>query len=135
MLQGEIEDKSDSFLEKLKSELDELEPKSTIGIAKYWSPKGQIMTRDMVARGQGIQIPPHIELLAEITAIGHSFGICKRAAEITTKAASHLERRNRKKRATDRVGTNVFIGHGRSSDWRVLKDFIAGSTWPSLGRV
>lgn len=82
------------------------------------------MTRDMIAMGQGAKVPPHIDVLADIASIRHSFSICKAAADISTKAASHLERKSRKKMATGRIGTNVFIGHGRSTAWRELKDFI-----------
>jgi predicted nucleotide-binding protein len=37
-----------------------------------------------------------------------------------------------------RLGTNVFIGHGRSSDWRALKDFVQdrlGLPWDEFNRV
>ena len=39
-------------------------------------------------------------------------------------AGSHLARRQRQVRRSEIVGTNVFIGHGRSPIWRELKDFI-----------
>jgi predicted nucleotide-binding protein len=77
-------------------------------------------------------------VLAEVASIRHSFQICKSAAEICTKGASHLERKSRKKKATDRVGTNVFIGHGRSAAWRELKDFIQDRLrlpWDEFNRV
>lgn len=111
---------------------------SKSGVAQRWAPKGQIMTRDMIAMGQGTKVPPHIDILAEVTAIRHSFGICKAAADISTRAASHLERKSRKKAVAGRVGTNVFIGHGRSTAWRELKDFIQdrlGLPWDEFNRV
>jgi predicted nucleotide-binding protein len=96
------------------------------------------MTRDMIAMGQGAKVPPHIDVLADIASIRHSFSICKAAADISTKAASHLERKSRKKMATGRIGTNVFIGHGRSTAWRELKDFIQDRLqlpWDEFNRV
>jgi predicted nucleotide-binding protein len=40
--------------------------------------------------------------------------------------------------AADRVGTNVFIGHGRAAAWRELKDFVQdrlGRPWDEFNRV
>jgi predicted nucleotide-binding protein len=101
-------------------------------------PKGQIMTRDTLALGQGYQTPPHLRVLADILSIKQSFAICKAAADICVKAASHLERKSRKKAASDRIGTNVFIGHGRSLAWREVKDFVQdrlGLPWDEFNRV
>lgn len=138
ILETEISNKPDSFLSKLKADIDQLQPMSKINVAKHWSPKGQIMTRDMVAMGQGSTIPPHVDVLAEVISLQHSFGICRAAANIAKKAASHLERKGRRKTAADRVGTNVFIGHGRAAAWRELKDFVQdrlGLPWDEFNRV
>ncbi len=138
IFENELEDRQDPFLAKLKEELEQLEPLSKGEIAQHWSPKGQIMTRDMVAMGQRTSLPPHVDVLSEIASIRHSFGICKTAASISTKAASHLERKARKKLVSDRVGTNVFIGHGRSHMWRELKDFVQDRLalpWDEFNRV
>jgi predicted nucleotide-binding protein len=59
-------------------------------------------------------------------------------ADIAKKAASHLERKSRKRKAMDRIGTNVFIGHGRSHAWRDLKDFVQERLrhpWDEFNRV
>jgi predicted nucleotide-binding protein len=138
VLETELTDKQDPFLAKLKEELDQLVPMSKGEIAQHWSPKGQIFTRDMIALGQKTTLPPHIGVLSEVFSIRHSFGICKAAAEIAAKAASHLERKGRRKQASDRVGTNVFIGHGRSTMWRELKDFVQDRLslpWDEFNRV
>jgi hypothetical protein len=40
--------------------------------------------------------------------------------------------------AVDRVGTNVFVGHGRAAAWRELKDFVQdrlGLPWDEYNRV
>ncbi len=96
------------------------------------------MTRDMIAMGQGFIVPPHIEVLADVVSIQHSFGICKRASAIGKKAASHLERKSKKGLVANRIGTNVFIGHGRSGAWRELKDFVQDRLrlpWDEFNRV
>jgi predicted nucleotide-binding protein len=138
ILENELDGQSDVFLTRLKDDLDKLDSVSAFEVAQHWAPKGQIMTRDTLALGQGNKIPPHLDLLSEVVAIRHAFELCKAAAEISTKAASHLERKNRKRRATGRIGTNVFIGHGQSKSWRELKDFVQdrlGLPWDEFNRV
>jgi predicted nucleotide-binding protein len=137
-LETEIAAQSDPFLLKLKTEIENLGPMSKMDVAEHWSPKGPIMTRDTMAVGQRTQVPPHIDVLAEVASLRHAFGICQTAADIAKKAASHLERKGRSKVVADRVGTNVFIGHGRSAAWRELKDFVQdrlGLPWDEFNRV
>ena len=138
VLQQELEDQADSFLEGLKAQLEKLRSMSPSAVAQARAPKGQIMTRDTVVFGQGTQVPPHIAILAEVLSIRQPFGICSAAAEIAAKAASHLERKSRKRKVAKRIGTNVFIGHGRSHVWRDLKDFVQDRLalpWDEFNRV
>lgn len=138
ILQNELDEREDGFLENLKKEVDELKPLSMHDVAQHLSPKGQFMTRDTVVFGQGTQIPPHISYVAEVGAIRHAFAICEAASIVATKAASHIERKSRKNRAAERVGTNVFIGHGQSLVWRDLKDFLQDRLslpWDEFNRV
>ena len=96
------------------------------------------MTRDMIAMGQGTRVPPHKIVAANVQSIRQSFGICKGAADISRKAASHIERRSKKISRDERVGTNIFIGHGRSNSWRELKDFVQDRLnlpWDEFNRV
>jgi predicted nucleotide-binding protein len=138
IIESELAGQPDSFLSKLSTDLQGMNPMSKMDVAHHWMPKGQIMTRDMVAMGQRSQVPPHIDVLAEVASINNAFALCRGAADLTRKAASHLERKERKKVATDRIGTNVFIGHGRSGAWRELKDFVQdrlGLPWDEFNRV
>src|SRR5262249_49001515 len=124
ILETELTSQPDAFLSNLKTQLDKFEAMSKIDIAREWSPEGQIRTRDTIAAGQRTTVPAHVNAAAQVVSLRHSFGICKAAAEIARKAASHLERKERKRVAADRVGTNVFIGHGRSLVWRGIKGFF-----------
>jgi predicted nucleotide-binding protein len=138
IFENELANSTDSFLTKLNTDLEGLKPLSKHEALQILRPKGQIISRDMVALGQGNWVPPHADVKAEILAIRHSFDLCKAAADIGKKAASHLERKNRRKLASARVGTNVFIGHGRSSEWRKLKDFVHDRLqlpWDEFNRV
>lgn len=138
ILQTELESRDDGFLQNLKKEIEDLEPLTTGEVAQRIAPKGQIMTRDTVVLGQGTQVPPHMALFSEARAIQHAFAICKEAGDIARKAASHLERTNRRAKAAERIGTNVFIGHGRSQAWRELKDLLQDRLklpWDEFNRV
>jgi len=138
VLEIELSRGADLFLSQVKRGLEKLESISAHDLVRQWSPDVRVITRDTVALGQGNRVPPHIEVLAEVVSIKHSFDVCKAAAGLCKKAASHLERKNRRKVATDRIGTNVFIGHGGSAAWRELKDFVQDRLslpWDEFNRV
>ena len=138
IFQTELEGASDGFIQSLREQLQALESLSPSEVAERLHQRGQVMTRDTIVLGQGTQLPPHISVQAEIRAIEHSFAICKAAADIARKGASHLERKSKKTNRESRVGTNVFIGHGRASAWRELKDFIQDRVrlpWDEFNRV
>ncbi|KPF73032.1 hypothetical protein IP68_17125 [Blastomonas sp. AAP25] len=129
---------SDQFLSQLLSDLEKLEPMSAGDIAEIWMPKGKIMTRDTTAVGQRSRIPPHLSIKAEVASIRQAFNICYEAAQIARRAASHLDRKGEIAKQDARVGTNVFIGHGRSQIRRELKDFVEGRLnlpWDEFNRV
>ena len=138
ILQNELEGKVDGFLDDLKKKVEELEPLSPFEVAQHLAPKGQIMTRDTVTLSQGTQVPPHMSIISEVKSIHHASGICRAASDIATKAASHLERKSRRQKRAERIGTNIFIGHGRSHAWRDLKDFVQDRLklpWDEFNRV
>jgi predicted nucleotide-binding protein len=138
ILETELASQPDAFLSNLKTELGKFGPMSKDDVAEHWSPKGQIFTRDTTAMGQGNTVPAHINAAAQVASLRHSFDICNEAAKIARKAASHLERKELKRVAADRIGTNVFIGHGQSRLWRELKDFVQdrlGLPWDEFNRV
>jgi len=138
ILLNALDDHDDSFLKSLKEQLEKLKPMSPFEITQARSPKGQFMTRDTVVFGQGVKVPPHVAVLSEALSIRQSFGICSAAAEIAAKAASHLERKSKKQKVVERIGTNVFIGHGRSEVWRNVKDFVQDRLnlpWDEFNRV
>lgn len=138
IFQHELDDGPDGFIQSLSEQLKSLEILSPAEVADRLHQRGQVMTRDTIVLGQGTQLPPHFSVMAQFRAIEHSFAICKEAAEIARKAASHLERKSRRKNRESRIGTNVFIGHGRASAWRELKDFIQDRVrlpWDEFNRV
>lgn len=131
-------DGKDQFIEKLVADLDKLQPMTAGDILNVWKPNAQVMTRDTTAVGQGFQSPPHLIVKAEVASIRQAFNICYEVGQIARRAASHLERKSGRMKRDDRIGTNVFLGHGRSAAWRELKDFVEGRLhlpWDEFNRV
>jgi predicted nucleotide-binding protein len=138
ILAAELAVKGDPFLAKLRDELDNVRIVSAKQAEAEMAPAGQLITRDTLALGQGTQVPPHFEAFGKVVALRVPFQACERLAEIALKAGSYLERKNRKDALAQRVGTNVFIGHGQSAAWRELKDFVADRLklpWDEFNRV
>ena len=111
---------SDAFLSRLAEELDGLSMLDRKDIVAALRHRGPFMTRDTLALGQGTWTPAHVAVLSEVLAVGSVANL----AQLARKAGSHLSRRQSRRRQAATVGTNVFIGHGRSPLWRELKDFI-----------
>lgn len=138
ILEIELSKIIDPYLSKLKAAIEKLQPKTKLEIADSMRPQGEVISRDIIAINQNIQIPPHIYVAAEAISIQHSFTVCLSAADIARKAGSHLERKAKKDSLSERIGTNIFIGHGRSDQWRVLKDFIQDRLnlpWDEFNRI
>lgn len=115
---------TDNFLSRLAEELDGLSIASRQQINSILRPRGKLFTRDSLAAGQGFWTPPHIAALSEVLAVRQALRTTAKLAKLARQAGSHLSRRQHGRRQSRTIGTNVFIGHGRSSIWRELKDFV-----------
>jgi hypothetical protein len=124
LLTTAISEQDDTFLTRLKEEVDTIKPFTRSDIARHFLPSGQVMSRDSLAMTQGLQVPPHIFVLSEVMGLQQPPKACGKLARVARKAGSHLARKQRQLRRTREIGTNVFIGHGRSLLWKDLKDFI-----------
>lgn len=125
ILSSTLAERDDSFLHKLKSDLEKVKIFSAREATLVYQPSGQFMTADTQAISGGLVTPAHFEVLGEAGAMATVFSAGQQAADLVRQAASHLDRMAKKARREDRIGTNVFIGHGRSPLWRELKDFVA----------
>ncbi len=114
----------DKFLSDLLDKIRKEKVFSQSDFVQAFRPKGQQMSRDMVAIQAGLGTPPHLFVLAEVGAIKSPYGACANLSKLARRIASHIENLTKKEVASERIGTNVFIGHGRSKVWRDLKDFI-----------
>jgi hypothetical protein len=58
ILENAMSGNTDNFLERLKDDLEKIDVLSGSEIARIWSPKGQIMTRDTLAARFLVLDPP-----------------------------------------------------------------------------
>jgi predicted nucleotide-binding protein len=132
--------RSDALLEDLQKEAEAVRDLSAREAGRSMLPQGQVMSRDTTALTQGLTLAPHQEILAEAIAIRTSFAACQEIAAIADRSASHIARLDDERMQSPAAvaGQRVFIGHGRSPQWRELKDFIGdrlGLPWDEFNRV
>lgn len=96
LLNVELSRSSDPYLESLKEELDKLRLLSKAGVVNVLRPSGQIMSRDSLAATQGLRVPPHLEVLAEVYALHQSKQVCEQLSTLARKAGSHIGRKSRR---------------------------------------
>jgi predicted nucleotide-binding protein len=133
-----LNEKDDPFLAKLKKDAEGVAIPDVRDVLNHYRPLGQFASRDKAAIGQGLHIPPHMAVLAEIVANRAPFNAGEALSKIAKQAASHLLKRERYSRKKQEIGTNVFIGHGRSPIWKDLKDFVhdrLSLPWDEFNRV
>lgn len=133
-----LSEREDAFIASLKEQVEQIAVLSRDQVLRQCIPSGQCMSRDSLAVTQGLQAPPHLSVLSEVIALKQAPAACDRLAQLARKAGSHLARRQRQSRRSQEIGTNVFIGHGRSPIWRELKDFIQDRVrlpWDEFNRV
>lgn len=124
ILNVELSSKEDAYLRKQLERLEGVRFFTVMDIIRIYVPTGQIMTRDMIAAGQGSKAAPHQEVLAEAQSIIGIGNVAGDVYDILKQAGSHLMRLEKQVRKQGTIGTNIFIGHGRSFAWRDLKDFV-----------
>lgn len=133
-----LESREDKFVGRLLEEIEATKVLGAVDIANDMSPKRQVITSDMRAIQQGTWAPPHIKVQARVTAAHQPAAHCRSLAERLERLAAHLARVVKTDIRSARVGTNIFIGHGRSFVWRDLKDFVQDRLrlpWDEFNRV
>jgi predicted nucleotide-binding protein len=133
-----LENRADSFLSRLKEQVEKMRISTKFDLARALQPTGKFMSRDSIAIGQGFQTPPHVSVMSELIALENAPAKCGELAKILHRAASHLRIRGQHQPERQDVGTNVFLGHGRSPVWKDLKDFVhdrLGLPWDEFNRV
>ena len=138
-LEAAIAETQDRSLQAKRDAIEKLKDHTSQGdFLLALQPAGQLITRDRLALQQGIQPPHHLTFEAAIVA-QTTYG--KQLSELASLARSiqlYLEKRHKLKggSVTKKEGS-VFVGHGRSTVWRDLKDFIGdrlGLPWDEYNR-
>jgi predicted nucleotide-binding protein len=119
-----LSEHEDTFVRRIADEIESIKVLNAAEIANDRSPKRQVITQDMRAVQQGTWAPAHIKVQARVTAAHQPAAHSRELAAKLDKLAAHMLRVAKKEVRAARVGTNVFIGHGRSPVWRDLKDFV-----------
>ncbi len=133
-----LAEREDGFIASLREQVEHTRVLSKDQILREWLSSGRLASRDSLAVMQGRQAPPHLLVLSEVMALKQAQAACDRLGQLARKAGSHLARQQRRSRRTREIGTNVFIGHGRSPIWRELKDFVQDRLhlpWDEFNRV
>lgn len=129
---------NDTYLERLEQEIENEKPLGYSDFVGGFRGNTKIFTRDALAAGEGVKTPPHFHVLAEIGAWRHPFSACADLAKIARRAGSHLEILQKQTARRKRIGTHVFIGHGRSPVWKEFRDFVRDRLklpWDEFNRV
>ncbi len=138
-LEAAIAETGDKWLEPKRDALEKLEDHTSQGALLRALQPSQIMSRDAQAMHQGFRSPHHLYFEAGVVAQA-SFG--KQLAELASLGKSvlvYLEKRHKLKGTSvaKREG-KIFIGHGGSTAWRDVKDFISdrlGLDWDEYNRA
>ncbi len=138
LVYSNLSPEDDNFLKGLIEKIEGIQNFGESDYIRIHRPSGQMMSRDMIAIEKGLVTPPHISVLAKAAVARQPFQTCNELKKNIIKLASHLENLEKKTTSKDRIGTNVFIGHGRSPYWRELKDFTndrLNLPWDEFNRV
>lgn len=115
---------NDKFISSLLEKIEKISIYTESDFVEASCPRGQFRCSDQVALSQGFMTPPHIAIEAKIAALQEPYKACRDLIKETLKLYSHINNLEVNQVISERIGTNIFIGHGRSLMWRELKDFV-----------
>lgn len=131
-------DDVDTYLKDIFEHVKKLRVFSPTEFEQLLMPSGRLMSRDMVAIQKGAVTPPHLVILVRVRSARSPYLVAREIAKYAQRAASHLSDANEKAQRKLRIGTNVFIGHGRAPAWKDLRDFVRDRVhlpWDEFNRV
>lgn len=116
----------DNYIVTVKDRVEKISPPNAATFARALVPNRQYLTNDTRALNEGGAIAPHQQILGQLEAAGAPYLCALELSECARSAADHLRRAPNAAPAAIQVqlGSRVFIGHGRSQQWRELKDFL-----------
>ncbi len=114
----------DGYCSQLCEGISGIKPFSTAEVIKCLAPSGQQMSRDINAINAGLWTPAHMEAYAVALSLLSPFEKAQELSLQVKRLAQHLENKHKASIESHGIGISIFIGHGRSQQWRELKDFI-----------
>lgn len=112
---------TEQFLEKLRA----LRVFSANELETALISRGAVVSRDSVALAGGFRSAPHQTVQAQVVGLRAPVLACQELVQIAELAAAHVERLAIGRPVSNAGGNRIFIGHGRSGQWRILKDFVS----------
>jgi predicted nucleotide-binding protein len=128
----------DKYIQEILEKISKLINFSDRDFIEAIKPSGQFISRDMVAIQAGLQTPPHISIIARVATIEYPYKLSEDLAKLLRRVVSHLANAEMVNTRGERPGSNIFIGHGRSTLWKDLKEFIQDRLelpWDEFNRV
>ncbi len=128
---------NDEYIAKTIKTISENKSISQSDFISYYRPK-QLASRDARAIDGGCQTPPHMIIIASCMYVQRSKQRSQDVLSLVDKLSNHIRNRTHLGNMTNQIGKNIFIGHGRSHDWRELKDFLTerlNLSWDEFNRV
>lgn len=119
----ELHSSDSQFLSELKEKVNVLSLWNEDYLVSSWAPR-TIWSKDNIAMQQGIHTPPHMLVLANVSAIECSLKVLTDAEVLAKQAVRHISRQGNQLQPSLAVGRRVFVGHGSSLVWLELKGFI-----------
>ena len=129
----------DDFLSRVKAQAESVTLSTLSDSVSSLMPQGKLITRDERAAIEGQRIPRHYHVLGRVMQTKETIdaiGQLRTIAQTTMQHAMRIDPSERQTTGSQVVriepsesqNTNnskvVFIGHGRTHTWRVLKDFL-----------
>ena len=138
ILHAKYDLKHDKFLAGLEAEIDQARLLDEGDLTEVIRPRGQMISKDMIAIEKGQFVPPHVSTLVKMSAVTFPFKACEKLKNLIVKTVNHIDNLEGNAVREEKIGTTIFIGHGRSPEWRELKDFVSdrlGLPWDEFNRV
>jgi len=133
-----LEAEKTSTLERLRDDIKKIEHRTNAHkFVEVMRPKGSFMSRDSTAVSQGIRVPPHAAMRAELISLFSPFTGLEKLIKACRNILDYMEVHDMVDAKTMKKSERVFIGHGHSLVWRELKDFLQdrlGLTWEEFNR-
>lgn len=125
LVEALLSEEETTSLTRLKDDLIKIKGYYTQNeIIEILRPKGEFMSRDSTAMSQGFIFPVHHIIEAEQIALFSPFKALEELVKCSKQLLNYMEIHSMVERMPKLTASKVFIGHGRSSLWRELKDFL-----------